>query len=55
MGLIKKSNNGKNVFYEYMTDKLLRHEVLLRLAIKLLNKEIDEKSFNKLKKKLELS
>ena len=52
MGMIKKSNNEKYVCYEYMTDKLLKHEVLLRLTVKLLNKEIDEKEFLKLKDKL---
>lgn len=55
LGLIKKSNNEKSVYYEYMTDELLRHEVLLRLTMKLLKKEIDEKTFFKLKKKLELN
>jgi len=52
MGVVKKSNNEKFVCYEYMTDELLRHEVMLRLTIRLLNKEIDEKEFFKLKKKL---
>ena len=52
MGLIKKSNNEKHVCYEYMTDDLLKHEVLLRLTIKLLNKEIDEQTFFRLKDKL---
>ena len=52
MGLIKKSNNERSVYYEYMTDTLLKHEVLLRLTIKLLNKEIDEKTFFELKAKL---
>jgi predicted transcriptional regulator len=52
LGYVKKSNNGKHVIYEYMTDELLRHEILLRLAMKLLNKEIDEKTFNELKDKL---
>ena len=52
LGYVKKYNNGKQVNYEYMTDELLRHEVLLRLAIKLLNKEIDEKRFLELKDKL---
>lgn len=51
-GFVKKYNNGKEVNYEYMTDELLRHEILLRLAMKLLNKEIDEKTFNELKTKL---
>ncbi|MCK5561940.1 MAG: winged helix-turn-helix transcriptional regulator [Thermoplasmata archaeon] len=52
MGLIKKSNNGKNVHYEYMTDEVLRYEVLLRLTLKLLKKEISEKEFFELNKKL---
>lgn len=52
LGLIKKSNNAKNVCYEYMTDELLKHEVLLRLTMKLLDKEIDERAFIKLRKKL---
>jgi predicted transcriptional regulator len=52
LGFVKKSNNGKHVIYEYMTDELLKHEILLRLAMKLLNKEIDEKTFNELKDKL---
>ena len=52
MGIIKKSNNEKYVCYEYMTDELLKYEVLLRLTVKLLNKEIDEKMFFRLKEKL---
>ncbi|WP_455392227.1 winged helix-turn-helix transcriptional regulator [[Eubacterium] cellulosolvens] len=52
MGLIRKSNSSKFVQYEYMTDAMLRHEVLVRLAEKLLRKEIDEKAFFSLKKKL---
>jgi predicted transcriptional regulator len=52
MGFIKKSNNANNVIYEYMTDELLRHEVLLRLTIKLLKREISEQEFIELKKKL---
>jgi len=52
MGLVKKSNNGKNVFYEYMTEEALRHEVLIRLTMKLLNNEITEEEFFRLNKKL---
>jgi predicted transcriptional regulator len=52
MGFVKKSNNANNVCYEYMTDELLRHEVLLRLTMKLLNKEISEATFLELKDKL---
>jgi predicted transcriptional regulator len=52
LGFVKKSNNGKHVMYEYMTDELLRSEMLLRLTMRLLNKEIDEETFNKLKDRL---
>jgi DNA-binding MarR family transcriptional regulator len=52
MGLVKKSNNGKTVYYEYMTDETLRHEVLIRLTMKLLNKEITEEEFFRLNRKL---
>ncbi len=52
MGTVKKSSSDKFVRYEYMTDKLLKHEMLLRLTIKLLNKEIDEQTFFELKNKL---
>ena len=52
MGFVKRSNNENSVYYEYMTDELLRREVLVRLTLKLLNKEIDEKTFNEIKNKL---
>jgi len=52
LGVIKKTNNEKNVYYEYMTDELLRQEVLLRLTMKLLKKEISEQEFLRLKDKL---
>ncbi len=52
LGYVKKSNNGKHVMYEYITDELLRNEMLLRLTLRLLNKEIDEKRFLELKAKL---
>ncbi len=52
MGFIRKSNNANNVIYEYMTDELLKHEILLRLTLKLLKKEISEQEFVELKKKL---
>ena len=52
MGLIQKTNNGKNVFYNYMTDEALRKEVQLRLTMKLLNREISESEFFELNKKL---
>ena len=55
LGLIyyQKNNHQKYVRYEYMTDDLLRYEILKILSIKLLRKEIDEQTFHMLKKKLE--
>jgi predicted transcriptional regulator len=52
LGFVKKMNNGSNVCYEYMTDDLLRHEVMLRLMMKMLNKEISEQEFVVLRRKL---
>lgn len=52
MGVVKKTNSQKFVRYEYLTDEQLKHEVLLRLAMKLLNNELDEQAFLKLKNKL---
>lgn len=54
MGVVKKSNSQKFVCYEYMTDEQLKHEVLMRLAMKLLNRELDEEAFLKLKNKLRI-
>ena len=45
-------NNGI-IGYEYITKEKLRYEVLNQLIIKLLSNEIDEETFNKIKKKLE--
>ena len=54
MGFVRKYNHRRNVCYEYITDKLLRFEMLKILSIKLLNKEIDEQTFLNLKSKLGL-
>jgi predicted transcriptional regulator len=52
MGYIRSTNSEKYVRYEYMTDELLRHEVLIRLTMKLINNEISEAEYLKLKGKL---
>lgn len=52
IGLVKKSHNGKNVYYECMTDEALKHEVLIRLVMKMLNGEISEEQFFELNRKL---
>jgi predicted transcriptional regulator len=52
LGLVRKFDDGGRVFYEYITDSVMRHEIMKSLIIKLLNNEIDEKMFNELKEKL---
>jgi predicted transcriptional regulator len=52
-GLIRKFNNDRHVCYETITSQQLNHEMLKVLAIKLLNNEIDEKTFFKYKKRLD--
>jgi predicted transcriptional regulator len=52
LGIVKKINNERNVCYEYITDDTLKYEMLKVLVIKLLNNEIDEQTFLKLKSRL---
>jgi predicted transcriptional regulator len=52
LGMVRKVNNGSKVCYEYITPQQLDHEMLKVLAIKLLKNEIDEQTFNELKRKL---
>ncbi len=52
--LIKKTPNGNNVYYEFITNEQLKYEILKRLVIKLLKKELSEERFLELKRKLEL-
>jgi predicted transcriptional regulator len=51
--IVKKTPNGKNVYYEYITNEQLKYEMLKGLVIKLLKKEIDEQTFLQLKRQLE--
>ena len=51
--LVRKIPNGNKVQYEYLENKQLRYEILKRLIKKLLNNEIDESTFLKLKKELD--
>ena len=51
--IVRKIFDNKNVRYEYIENEQLRFEILKQLAIKLLNKEIDEATFLELKRKLE--
>ena len=52
LGMVRKFNNARNVCYEYITPQQLEHEMLKVFAIKLLKNEIDEETFNKLKRRL---
>ena len=52
LGMIRKFNNSRNVCYECITKEQLQAEMLRVLAVKLLSNEIDEQTFNQLKKKL---
>jgi DNA-binding MarR family transcriptional regulator len=52
LDLVRKINYERNVCYEYVTNELLQNEILKVLVIKLLNNEIDEQTFLKLKDKL---
>ena len=51
--LVRKIPNGNKINYEYLENKQLRYEILKRLIKKLLNNEIDEETFLKLKKELD--
>lgn len=53
-GIVRKINHEKNVCYEYIPKELLHHELLKVLAIKLLNKEIDEQTYLKLRSRLKM-
>ena len=53
LDIVRKTPNGRNVYYEYITNEQLRYEILRGLVIKLLKKEIDEETFLKLKRELE--
>ena len=51
--VVRKTPNANKVCYEYIENEQLRYQILKRLLIKLVNKEIDEETFLKLKRSLE--
>ncbi len=51
-GMIRKTYHDKNMCYEYISKELLQYELLKVLAIKLMNKEIDEQTYLKLRARL---
>jgi predicted transcriptional regulator len=53
MCLVRKIPNGNSVNYEFLENKQLRYEILKRLIRKLLNNEIDEETFLRLKRELD--
>ena len=52
-GIVQKKQNGRNTCYNYISDDTLKKELLKQLVVKLLDHEIDEQTFLKLKRKLE--
>jgi predicted transcriptional regulator len=53
LNLIRKYKKERNVCYECITDEELKYEILKRLLIKLIKKEIDEETFIELKRNIE--
>jgi predicted transcriptional regulator len=51
-GIVRKINHDKNVCYEYISKELLNYDLLKVRAIKLMNKEIDEQTYLKLRSRL---
>ena len=51
--IVRKVPDGNKVCYKYLETEQLRHEILKRLFIKLLRKEIDEETFLNLSRKLD--
>jgi predicted transcriptional regulator len=52
--LIWKTKNSSTIGYEYITKDKLRGEIYHQLLMKLLADEIDEETFLRIKRKLEL-
>lgn len=53
LNIIRRIPNKRNVCYEFISNNQLKFEMLMSLVTKFLKKEIDEKTFLELKKKLE--
>jgi predicted transcriptional regulator len=53
LNLVKNHRYGNTVCYEYIPDVELKFSIMKELMLKLLNNEIDEETFLKVKKKLE--
>ena len=51
--VVRQEPNGRNISYYFISETELRQKIRKRLIAKLLNNEIDEKTFLTLKKKLE--
>jgi predicted transcriptional regulator len=53
LGIVRKITNQNTVYYEYISEGQMQFEIAKALAIKLLNGEIDNKTFMELIAKLE--
>lgn len=53
LNLIRKYRIDGRTYYEYIPDDELKYQIMKRLVVKLLKDEIDEKTFLKLKRKLD--
>lgn len=52
LNLVKSTQVGRNVCYEYVPDDELKFKIIKKLVIKLLRDEIDEQTFLRLKRRL---
>ncbi len=52
-GVVQKKENGRNSLYKFISGPELKQEILKRLVLKLLDHELDEHTFLKLKRKLD--
>lgn len=53
IGMVRKQPRGNTVYYEYISDGQMHFEMLKTLVMKLINGEIDDKTFLELKGKIE--
>ena len=52
-GIIRKEPEGRNICYHYISDSEIKERIMKKLTVKLLNNEIEEKTFLALLHKLD--
>ena len=52
LGIVRKIDDNSTMYYEYISDELMKHEILKTLIYKFLRNEIDDETFHDLKMKL---